>query len=204
MGKYVITKRDKEKQADTECINVKQEKANHEITSRTVKEDIQMIRRGIQEFDKILPGQMAYLFCKSALAGGGPWLAIWMSAAILNELAGAGDKYRLGLFVLASAGGTLLLSVLGHWLGAKMEVGYSRLFSTHEVILTDKAFRLPFFELERECTRKLREQVSGSMDLSGGGMASLYWDMEVFADNLCRAAVAMLSVLPFLYQVTAG
>ncbi len=204
MGKYVITKRDKEKQADTECINVKQEKANHEITSRTVKEDIQMIRRGIREFDKILPGQMAYLFCKSALAGGGPWLAIWMSAAILNELAGAGDKYRLGLFVLASAGGTLLLSVLGHWLGAKMEVGYSRLFSTHEVILTDKAFRLPFFELERECTRKLREQVSGSMDLSGGGMASLYWDMEVFADNLCRAAVAMLSVLPFLYQVTAG
>lgn len=204
MGKYVITKRDKEKQADTECINVKQEKANHEITSRTVKEDIQMIRRGIREFDKILPGQMAYLFCKSALAGGGPWLAIWMSAAILNELAGAGDKYRLGLFVLASAGGTLLLSVLGHWLGAKMEVGYSRLFSTHEVILTDKAFRLPFFELERECTRKLREQVSGSMELSGGGMASLYWDMEVFADNLCRAAVAMLSVLPFLYQVTAG
>lgn len=204
MGKYVITKRDKEKQADTECINVKQGKANHEITSRTVKEDIQMIRRGVREFDKILPGQMAYLFCKSALAGGGPWLAIWMSAAILNELAGAGDKYRLGLFVLASAGGTLLLSVLGHWLGAKMEVGYSRLFSTHEVILTDKAFRLPFFELERECTRKLREQVSGSMDLSGGGMASLYWDMEVFADNLCRAAVAMLSVLPFLYQVTAG
>ena len=204
MGKYVITKRDKEKQADTECINVKQEKANHEITSRKVKEDIQMIRRGIREFDKILPGQMAYLFCKSALAGGGPWLAIWMSAAILNELAGAGDKYRLGLFVLASAGGTLLLSVLGHWLGAKMEVGYSRLFFTHEVILTDKAFRLPFFELERECTRKLREQVSGSMDLSGGGMASLYWDMEVFADNLCRAAVAMLSVLPFLYQVTAG
>lgn len=199
------TRQNKTKHSNPQRNNGKSESAKQEEKhNRTIKEDIRMIRRGIREFDKILPGQMAYLFCKSALAGGGPWLAIWMSAAILNELAGAGDKYRLGLFVLASAGGTLLLSVLGHWLGAKMEVGYSRLFSTHEVILTDKAFRLPFFELERECTRKLREQVSGSMELSGGGMASLYWDMEVFADNLCRAAVAMLSVLPFLYQVTAG
>ena len=199
------TRQNKTKHSKPQRNNGKSESAKQEEKhNRTIKEDIRMIRRGIREFDKILPGQMAYLLCKSALAGGGPWLAIWMSAAILNELAGAGDKYRLGLFVLASAGGTLLLSVLGHWMNAKMEVGYSRLFSTHEVILTDKAFRLPFFELERERTRKLRELVSGSMELTGGGMASLYWDMEVFADNLCRAAVAMLSVLPFLYQVTAG
>lgn len=171
---------------------------------RTIREEIQLIRRGIREFDKILPGQMSFLLCKSLLTAGTPWLAVSMSAGILNELTGAGDKTRLGFFVLVSAGGTLLLSVLTYWLNAKMAVGYSRLFSTHEIILTDKSFRIPFFQLERESTRKLREQISGSIGLTGGGMASLYWDMEVFVTDLGRTTAALLLAMGFLRRVASG
>ena len=172
--------------------------------ARGIKEDIRMIKRGIREFDNILPGQMAYLFGKSALEAWTPWIAVWMSAMILNELAGAGDRTRLCIFVLVSAGGTLLLSVLGHGLNARMAVGYGRLFSTHELVLTDKSFRLPFFELEREGTRRLREQVSGSMGLTGGGMASLYWDMEFLMTNLFRTAAALAAGVWFFRQAAAG
>lgn len=171
---------------------------------RTVREEIQLIRRGIREFDKILPGQMGILLCKSLLTAGTPWLAVAMSAGILNELTGAGDKTRIGFLVLVSAGGTLLLSVLTYWMNAKMAVGYGRLFSTHEIILTDKSFRLPFFQLERESTRKLREQISGSIGLTGGGMASLYWDMEVFVTDLGRTTAALLLAMGFFRRVASG
>lgn len=171
---------------------------------RTIREEWRLIRRGIREFDRILPGQMKCLFWKSVLEAGTPWLAIVMSAGILNELAGERNRMRLLIFVLVSAGGTLLLSVLGHWLNAWMAVGYGRLFSTHEIILTDKAFRIPFFQLEKESTRKLRELVSGSMGLTGGGMASLYWDMEVLATNVCRTAAALLIGAQFFRQVMSG
>ena len=134
---------------------------NMKKNGRTLQQDISIIKRGIQEFDKILPGQMAFLTCRSVLSAFTPYIAIVLSAMILNELAGNREGEKLLEYVLFSVGATLLFSVTGFWLDAKIAVGYGRLFSTHELILTDKAYRIPFFRLEQESTRSLREQVSG-------------------------------------------
>lgn len=171
---------------------------------RTIKDDLKIIRRGIREFDKILPGQMRLVIIRSGIGAFTPYIAILMSASILNELAGEGDGIRLPFLILLSAGGTLLLSGAGCLLDKKIAVGYGRLFSTHELILTDKTWRMPFFLLEKESTRSLREQVSGSMGLTGGGMASLYWDMDVVVKNLCSAGIAMVLGLAFVRQAAAG
>lgn len=163
--------------------------------SRTIKEDITIIKRGIREFDKILPGQMILLAVRSTVTAFTPYIAIMMSALILNELVGDKSKTRLMTYVLISIGATLLLSCIGYKIDKKISIGYSRLFSTHEIILTDKAYRIPFFLLEKESTRSLREQVSGSISLSGAGMASLYWDMEVVVKNLCSAGTALVYLM---------
>lgn len=173
-------------------------------TVRTIKEDITIIKRGIREFDKILPGQMILLALRSIVAAFTPYIAIMMSALILNELVGDKSKTRLITYILISIGATLLLSCIGCLMDKKISIGYSRLFSTHEIILTDKAYRIPFFLLEKESTRSLREQVSGSISLSGAGMASLYWDMEVVVKNLCSAGTALVLGLGFAHQVAAG
>ena len=171
---------------------------------RTIKEDILIIMRGIREFNKILPKQMAFLASKSVIAAFTPYIAVVMSALILNELVGAQNKIKLLTCVLVSIGATLLLSGIGYFLDSKISVGYSRLFSTHEIILTDKAYRIPFCLLENDSTRSLREQVSGSISLSGAGMASLYWDVEVVVKNLCSAAISFVLGLNFMSQVMTG
>lgn len=171
---------------------------------RTIKEDISIIKRGITEFNKILPGQMVLRAFRSAITALTPYIAVIMSAGILNELVGKQDKTMLLIYILISIGATLLLSCAGFCLDAKIAVGYSRLFSTHEIILTDKAYRIPFFLLENEDTRSLREQVSGSIDLTGGGMASLYWDMDVVVTNLCSGGIALVIGLRFMNQVMNG
>ncbi len=177
---------------------------NMKKNGRTLQQDISIIKRGIQEFDKILPGQMAFLTCRSVLSAFTPYIAIVLSAMILNELAGNREGEKLLEYVLFSVGATLLFSVTGFWLDAKIAVGYGRLFSTHELILTDKAYRIPFFRLEQESTRSLREQVSGSISLTGGGMASLYWDMDVVVKNLCSGIIALLLGVKFMSQVAEG
>lgn len=141
---------------------------------------------------------------RSVITAFTPYIAIIMSALILNELAGAQDRNRLLVWVLISTGATLLLSCIGYRLDEKIAVGYSRLFSAHEMILTDKAYRIPFFLLEEESTRSLREQVSGSILLTGGGMASLYWDMDIVVTNLCSAGIALVFGLRFVHQVAIG
>ncbi len=171
---------------------------------RTIKEDILIIMRGIREFDKILPKQMAFLAIKSVIAAFTPYIAVVMSAMILNELVGTQNKIKLLTYILISIGATLLLSGIGYFLDSKLSVGYSRLFSTHEIILTDKAYRIPFYLLENDSTRSLREQVSGSINLTGGGMASLYWDVEVVVTNLCSAVIAFVLGLNFMGQVLDG
>ena len=173
-------------------------------SERTIQEDFRLMKRGIREFRKILPGQMGLLAWKSVITAVTPYIAVVMSAMILNELAGDGDRFRLSAYILISTGATLLISMIGYRLEAKLAVGYDRLFSTHELILTDKAYRVPYHFLEDETVRSLREQVSGSISLTGGGMASLYWDMEVVVKNLCSGGIALILGQQFLWQVTAG
>ena len=62
---------------------------------RTIKEDISMIKRGMKEFDKILPGQMILRTFRSAITAFTPYIAVIMSARILNELVGKQDKTML-------------------------------------------------------------------------------------------------------------
>lgn len=168
---------------------------------RTIKEDFLIVKRGIKEFDKILPKQMMWITGKCIVTSITPYIAVVMSAFILNELAGKQDKKVLLAFALISVGFTLLVSGIGHYLEAKISVGYRRLFSSHEIWLTDKAYRLPYYLLEEEKTRSLRDQVSGSLNISGGGMASLYWDIDVVVTNFCSAGISFVLCTCFVFQV---
>lgn len=164
---------------------------------RTLWEDILLIRRGIKEFEKILPGQMIFVLLKSILGACIPLISVFASAWILDELARGRREERLFWLCLFAVGGIFLLSVLKYGMDAKVAVGYSCLFSAHEIHLTKKTHRLLYEVLEMPETKRLRDQVSGSISVSGAGMASLYWDMEVVATNLCRALAAILLGMGF-------
>lgn len=171
---------------------------------RTIREDAALIRRGIREFNRILPGQMRYVFGKSVIGACIPFVTVFLSARILDELTQGKDAVRLFWLCLFCIGAACLLSVLKYVLEAKIAVGSSYLFSAHEIYLTEKAHRLPYELLERAEVGRLREQVSGSISLSGAGMASLYWDMEVVFSNLCAAAAALVLCVDFFRGLLAA
>lgn len=168
-----------------------------EKNGRTLWEDTLLIRRGIKEFEKILPGQMIFVLLKSILGACIPLISVFASAWILDELARGRREERLFWLCLLAVGGIFLLSVLKYGVDAKVAVGYSCLFPAHEIHLTKKVHRLLYEVLEKPETKRLREQVSGSISVSGAGMASLYWDMEVVITNLCRALAAILLGMGF-------
>lgn len=171
---------------------------------RTLTEDCSLIKRGMKEFNKILPGQLGRLTAKSILASLTPYISIVLSAMILNELTGKQDKRALLICIFVSTGLTLLFSSAGHVLDMKISTGYSRLFASHEISLTGKSYRIPYELLENEEVRRLREQVSGNISVSGAGMASLYWDIEIIVTNLCSATAAVGLCLHFIWQMVSG
>ena len=156
---------------------------------RTLRQDMGIIRRGIREFGRILPGQMGHVMVRSILMAGIPFLETAVTAVLLDGLTGSRDRGRLFLYVILGEGLILALSLWRNYEDCRIETGYQRLFASHEIGLTGKAYALPYELLERESTRRLRDQVSGAISLSGAGMASLYWDMDVVWTNLCAAGM---------------
>ena len=142
---------------------------------------------------------MRHVLFKSILSACIPLVAVFASAWILNELAGEWRKGRLLFLCLFAVVTTFVLSALKYVQDAKVAIGYSCLFSAHEICLTQKNHRLPYEILEMTETEQLREQVSGSISVSGAGMASLYWDMETVIKNLFRMAASIFDRAGFSY-----
>lgn len=169
--------------------------------NRTFRQDFALIRRGIKEFENILPGQMRQIFVRGILSAILPFIIAAVSAYMIDGLLGQTD-YRKMLFIcFAGPGITFLLSAWKAKKDSRIEVGYQRLFTCHEIVLTDKAYRFRYEELEKSSTRNLRDEVTGSINLSGAGMASLYWDMDTVFSNSATIAIAVILFCRYLYML---
>ena len=168
--------------------------------NRTLKQDCSLVYRGLKEFEQILPGQLRQIFIKGILMALTPFITTAISARLIDELI---DSRDLQLLLVTCFAGLFTIFVLSVWKAAndsKVAVGFNRLFSSHEIALTDKAYRLVYGELEKGSTRNLRDEVSGSISISGAGMASLYWDVDVLFSNTVTVLIAL--VIAVKYYVT--
>ena len=78
---------------------------------RTLRQDMGIVRRGIREFGRILPGQMGHVMVRSILIAGIPFLETAVTAVLLNGLTVSPDRGRLFLYAILGAGLILALSL---------------------------------------------------------------------------------------------
>lgn len=168
---------------------------------RTFRNDAKIVRRGLKEFNKLMPGQMKHIYLRSFLMTLISYVPVVLSAIIIDELL---TKQRMNWLILYSVLGSifvLLLSVVKIAEDKKIAVGYSHLFSGHEIGLTNRSYELEYELLENTEVRELRDRVSGSINVSGAGMASLYWDMDILATNGCSVCIAFILCARFLADI---
>ncbi len=171
---------------------------------RTLHEDVRLVKRGIGELNHILPGQLLWVFAKSILSAGIPYITVLLSASIIDVLTQGASKEKLVFLCSLTLLTTCLFSALKAYIESQVAVGFSHLFSAHELYLTDKSYRLPYELLEQNWVKQLREQVSGSIQVSGAGMASLYWDMDVVFTNTWRSLIAIILCGDFMTKLLSA
>lgn len=169
--------------------------------NRTFKQDCILVRRGIKEFGNILQGQMHQIFVRGILCAILPFIITAVSAYMIDGLLDGADIRRILFTCFTGLGITFFLNVWKAKKDSSIEVGYQRLFSCHEILLTDKAYRLRYEELEKDSTRSLRDEVTGSISISGAGMASLYWDMDVLFYNSVTIFIAFVLLARYLFML---
>ena len=162
---------------------------------RTLIEDLILIKRGMQEFGTFLPGQLRLLFINSAIIMTIPYIEIYMASIVISELSEKRRVSVLILSVLLASVLSLILAIISAIFNRKIAVGYSQLFPAHEIRLNEKANIMKYSLLEDEKTRGLRDEVSGSIECSGAGMGSLYWDSESMFKAIISAAISILILI---------
>ncbi len=196
----------------------KREEAGMKKNGRTLGKDIKIVRRGIRELNSLfargdtegrgnkhrlgqpqkqvpwgcLSGHMAHVLVRSLLVAVMPFATAAVTAGILDRLMEGQKEERLVMACMLGVGLLFACSIWKNYEDCRIAVGYRRLFDSSEISLTDKAYRLPYELLEAEETRRLRDEISGNIHLSGAGMASLYWDMDVLWTNLISAGIAIV------------
>ena len=129
---------------------------------RTINQDVALILRGIREFNKILPNQMWFVLVRNILAASIPFVTTAISAFLIESLATEGNRFRLICSCLVGVTVIFVLSLWKNYEDCRIGIQYSRLFNSHEISLTNKSYAMPFEVLEKNTTRKLRDEVSGN------------------------------------------
>lgn len=168
---------------------------------RTLRKDGSIVLRGIKEFRRILPGQMKQLFIRSILIAILPFITTAVSAYIMEALLVETDQKLLFALCFLGVGTVYSLTLWKNRKDCRIAVGFNRLFSSHELALTNKSYKMQYEELEKNSTRALRDQVSGSISVSGAGMASLYWDIEVIFKNTIIVLIAIAISATFVVKI---
>ena len=159
---------------------------------RTLTEDLLLIKHGMTEFGTFLPGQLRLLFVYSLITMTIPYIGIIMTSRVLSELSGGRRADILIISVAAALIATFVLSVLAAFINKKLLAGYNQLFPAHEIRLNEKANAMKYSLLENEEVRSLRDEVSGSIDCSGAGMGSLYWDLRSIFAALISGVISIV------------
>lgn len=167
----------------------------NQINKRSLKADLYMIKRGCGIVEKLSPGLLGFSLLRAFVNAFTPYIAIYMSAFIVDELVGNRAPEVLIFYVAITSGGTLLMTVISELMTGKINVMNAMFNTKFENYLNDIKLSADFTKLEDPKYTELREKIEGSMLMTGGGITSIVKLITSIADNTFSVIIAVAILL---------
>lgn len=139
----------------------------------SIREAFRVHWRAFRDLNRYCPGLFPSLTLHGIAKSVSPYVTVYLSARIINELSSlhrADVLWKLVLITLASAAGmTLLTGLLFRWAQAKIEKYYCR----KNQIFTDKLLGMDFADIDSTETHDLLSQIRQVENWSGWGFGVL-------------------------------
>ena len=171
----------------------------------TLRETWQIHWRAYKDIRHYCPGVFAVTAMHSIVKALTPYVTVFFSARIIDELAGlrrAEELARLVVIALVAIGMmTLLTGLLLHWKNYIYEKYYYR--KNH--MFADKMLSLDFADVDNQKTHELRSQIKQNENWVGWGIYQLYYRWADFVEG-CTGIVGavFLTVSLFTCKVSTG
>ena len=156
-----------------------------------LKEAFQVHSRAVQDLNRYCPGLFPSIILHSIAKSVSPYITIYLSAQIINELASLHRPDVLWTLVLitlgSGAGMTLLTGILSRWVQASISKYYGR----KNQIFTDKLLSMDFADIDKTQTHDLLSQIRQVENWSGWGYGMLVGNVS----NLMQSIVGIIGAI---------
>ncbi len=161
------------------------------MSRMSLKERVAVTSRGFRILKEYCPGLVQGKAAFEAIHTLQPFVTVWFSARIIDQLTAGGSPRRVGLYVAA-----LLLLNLGCSVGKSMirrvcDEKENWMWGWFGKVFSDKQMGLDFADLEDAAIQRQKQEVEENLYMFGNGLAQLVWGTS----TLVRAAVNLLASL---------
>lgn len=170
----------------------------------SIRETISLTWRSFQIMNRYHGNYYKIVALKSVCSTSVPYINIWLSAQIINELAGKCRPEVLWRLVIITVVVNGLLTLFGAVLERSMAARKDASWFHREKIYMDKMLDMDFEAVDASETHDLRFQIQQNQRWSGWGIGKMNWYFETITSSLCRIAGAIvLTISLFTAKVPA-
>lgn len=157
------------------------DKQNNE--KRTLQEEWRLIRRAIDIIHKEVPGFWRNQVLSSFATIISPYFGLFMSAQMINELAGNCDVRRLLFLAAATVSGTFGISLLARYLNGRKDLIANSMWLRTRAILGNVQNEFQYEHLDNPEVTLFRSKILEAANAFGGGLLRVTWSMPKLISN---------------------
>ena len=169
----------------------------------TVKERIKITKRGIGVLKQYCPGLASGKAVSAGLAAVQPLVSVWLSAKIINELAGERRMKQLLFFVAAVVLTNFFVLLVKSIVDRVTEEKEAQMWNFFGKVFADKAMTMDYADLEDAKILQQKQAASENLFMFGNGLGQLVWGLNSLV-NAAANIVLSLSLTVTLFLSDTG
>ena len=164
---------------------------------------MEITKRGYRLLHTYTPGLIRAKTVSAVIEGLFPFVSIWFSAQIINELMG---EKRQGVFlgyILAITGIHFLFSMIKNVSDKVGDEKEADMWNQFRKIFTDKQLSMDYADLENQEIQKQKQKAEENLFMFGNGLGQLVWNSSDLA-RVVTGIIASVSLTVSLFKEKSG
>ena len=155
-------------------------------------ERIKITKRGFGILKKYCPGLAEQKALYEIIHSLQPFISIWFSARIVDELINYCRKEYIAIYVISIIVVNFICTVIQNVLLHVCNEKESQMWNWFEKVFSDKQMSLDYDDLEDVSIQKQRQEVEENLFMFGNGLGQLVWGTSVIVKVFINIFVALL------------
>lgn len=164
---------------------------------------MEITRRGYRLLHTYTPGLIRAKTVSAVIEALFPFVSIWFSAQIINELMGERRQGVFSGYILAVTGIHFLLSMIKNVSDKVGDEKEADMWNQFRKIFTDKQLSMDYADLENQEIQKQKQKAEENLFMFGNGLGQLVWNSSDLA-RVVTGIIASVSLTVSLFKAKSG